>query len=179
MELWDVYDDRRMPLHKTHQRGKSMGEGENHVAVGVIVFNSRGEILITRRSAEKRSDPGKWENTIGSVLAGEDSQSGAARELFEETGIQVQPEELHFLQTVERQSRHCFVDIFIVHQDVSLDDLTLQPGETCGARWVAFRQWKDMLRQKDVVFAVQDHFGEFIESVKRFTTQYLRTMKRQ
>lgn len=48
---------------------------------------ARGHILLTRRDASKRYMPGKWENTGGHVVSGEDSPTAAARELAEETGI--------------------------------------------------------------------------------------------
>ena len=59
MELWDVYDGKRRPTGQTHVRGKALREGENHIVVGVIVYNSKGEIFVTRRSLEKISDGGK------------------------------------------------------------------------------------------------------------------------
>ena len=86
MELWDLYDKDRTPLHRTHPRGTPLPEGAYHVAVIVVVVNSKGQVLLTRRAPEKDACPGWWENTGGSVLAGETSLQAIQRELREETG---------------------------------------------------------------------------------------------
>ena len=96
-ELWDLYDKDRNPLHRTHQRGLPLAPGEYHLAVIVVIVNHRGEVLLTRRAKEKDLCPGWWENTGGSVLAGETSLEAILRELREETGIHAQPEELTLL----------------------------------------------------------------------------------
>lgn len=116
MELWDLYDKGRAPLHRTHPRGAPLPEGAYHVAVEVAVFNPQGEVLLTRRAPEKEKHPGCWEITGGAVLAGEDSLTAACRELWEETGIRVQPQELTLLGT-ECVPR-VFLDIYAVKKPV-------------------------------------------------------------
>ena len=166
VELWDVYDDSRNKTGKTHMRGRRLSCGENHIVIGVILYSPQGEILITRRSPEKRSDPGKWENTAGCVLAGESSRQGALRELREETGIELNSGELGYL--CSRTVKNCFVDIYIAEIEIAIGDLVFQPGETCGARWISFEEWKELLCKKDVVFAVKNEFEEFAERVSRY-----------
>ena len=82
MELWDVYDEQRQPLGKTHVRGVPMAPGEYHLVVFVWVFDGRGRVLMTKRSPEKRSYPNKWEHTGGAAQAGESSLQAIQRELF-------------------------------------------------------------------------------------------------
>ena len=60
--------------------------------VCVWVYDGRGHLLLTRRAREK-SFAGTWENSGGAVKAGETSRQAIARELYEETGIQAEPEE--------------------------------------------------------------------------------------
>ena len=91
MELWDLYDEHRAPLGRTHQRGLPLAPGEYHLAVIVVIVNSRGEVLLTRRSPEKAVCPGWWENTGGAVQAGETSRQAILRELEEETGLAPRP----------------------------------------------------------------------------------------
>ena len=86
MELWDLYDKDRRPLGRTHQRGLPVPPGAYHLAVIVVILNPKGEVLLTRRAPEKDACPGWWENTGGSVLAGETSLEAITRELREETG---------------------------------------------------------------------------------------------
>ena len=118
MELWDLYDKGRAPLHRTHPRGAPLPEGAYPVAVEVAVFNPQGEVLLTRRAPEKEKHPGCWEITGGCAQAGEDSLTAACRELWEETGIRVQPQELTLLGT-ECLPR-VFLDIYAVKKPVLL-----------------------------------------------------------
>ena len=87
MELWDVYDRERRKTGRLHQRGKVLNPGDYHLVVGIVVYNGAGQVLITKRSADKPTAPGKWESTVGSVVAGADSLAGACRALWEETGL--------------------------------------------------------------------------------------------
>lgn len=140
MELWDLYDKDRTPLHRTHPRGTPLPEGAYHVAVEVAVFNPQGEVLLTRRAPEKEKHPGCWEITGGCAQAGEDSLTAACRELWEETGIRVQPQELTLLGT-ECLPR-VFLDIYAVKKPVLLSQLVFQPGETDAAQWMPLEDWE-------------------------------------
>ena len=139
MELWDLYDKDRRPLGRTHQRGLPVPPGAYHLAVIVVILNPKGEVLLTRRAPEKDACPGWWENTGGSVLAGETSLEAITRELREETGIVVQPGELVPLLRELLPGAH--LDMFAVTKDVPLSQLALQPGETTAAQWLPFGEW--------------------------------------
>ena len=91
------------------------------------------EILVTLRHPAKETYANCWENTGGSVLAGETSRQGAVRELKEETGIGVSEEELMLLGSVRGIS--AFYDFYVVRKDVELSDIVLQENETADARW--------------------------------------------
>ena len=68
MEIWDVYDARRQPTGRTHMRGVPMQPGDYHLIVFVWIFNSRGQLLLTKRSPEKESYPNLWETTGGAAI---------------------------------------------------------------------------------------------------------------
>ena len=145
MELWDLYDKARQPLGKTHVRGVPLKKGEYHLVVFVWVFNSQGQVLMTKRAPEKQSYPNLWEHTGGSVLAGESSLAAIRRELFEETGIRAEEEELTLVDTYTKVGSFC--DIYFLQKDVALSELTMQPGETCDAKWVTRAQLEEMIAQ--------------------------------
>ena len=83
MELWDVFDENRRPLHRTHVRGVPMRRGEYHLVVFVWIFNSAGQTLLTKRSPETKNYPNIWSPTGGAVQAVETSLQAIARELRE------------------------------------------------------------------------------------------------
>ncbi len=64
------------------------GAGVLHRAFSIFIFNSRGELLLQRRSAEKRLWPGFWSNSCCShPRQGEGIATAAARRLAEELGL--------------------------------------------------------------------------------------------
>jgi isopentenyl-diphosphate delta-isomerase len=68
---------------KAHQTG-----GRLHRSVSVWIFNSRGELLMQKRSRLKYHSAGLWSNTCcGHPLPGEEPLSAARRRLHEEMGI--------------------------------------------------------------------------------------------
>ena len=141
MELWDLYDEHRAPLGRTHQRGLPLAPGEYHLAVIVVIVNSRGEVLLTRRSPEKAVCPGWWENTGGAVQAGETSRQAILRELEEETGLAPRPEELTLLLQEDcREGTH--FDIYALTWEGEPEDIRLQAGETDAARWMPLAEWE-------------------------------------
>lgn len=159
MELWDLYDGDRNPLGKTAVRGELDRKNEEyHIVVDILTMNSRGQILVTQRDYEKQSYPGKWEFTGGSVIAGEDSLTGAKRELFEETGIKVTDDEIRFVMTHKRTLR--FADCYFVRKDVDIKDIALQPGETIAAKWVNKKELENIIAMKLMPLHVERLYKE-------------------
>ncbi len=63
-------------------------KGIIHRISRVFLFNSRGELLITKRADHISSLPGKWDQSAaGHVDEGEDYLTAAKRELEEEVGV--------------------------------------------------------------------------------------------
>lgn len=59
-----------------------------HRVVHVLLFNTKGELLLQRRSAMKDVAPGKWDTSVGGhVNPGEALIDAAKREMEEELGI--------------------------------------------------------------------------------------------
>ena len=142
MELWDLYDENRIPLGRTLPRGEPLPQGAYHLSVGIWIVDGRGNILLTLRSPEKEDYPNCWENPGGAVLAGEKSPQAAQRELREETGIAVALEDLHYLGESRRGRR--IMDSYVLQGDFPLESLHLQPGETTAAQWVTIQELMHM-----------------------------------
>lgn len=63
-------------------------------AVGVIIKNARGEILLLQRSHQENSDQGKWTIAGGTVADEESYEQAAVRQVREELRLQIQPQML-------------------------------------------------------------------------------------
>ena len=151
-ERWDLYDAEGNRTGRTQRRGDVFADGDRHLCVHVWVQNSRGEYLLTRRAPEKCM-PGLWECTGGSALAGEDSLTAALRETREETGLRLDPGRGELL--FRFSGEHYFCDVWRFRQDVTLEQVVLRPGETCGKRF-ADRETVRRLKREGRFFAFED-----------------------
>ena len=101
-ELWDVYTIDRKLTGKKCLRGKQgeLSEDEFHLWVMVWIKNPQsGKYLISLRSADKDTDPLKWETVAGHTIAGDTSLDAALREVYEEVGIRLKAEDAKLLAT--------------------------------------------------------------------------------
>ena len=144
MELVDLYDENRLPLGRTAERHAPKGPGEHRIVVHVCVFDSRGRMLIQKRTLEKRIWPGLWDVTVGGgVDAGETSRQGAVREVGEELGYDLDLIGLRPAVTVNFEGG--FDDFFVVTRDLDLGDLRLQKEEVSDVRWATLEETLAML----------------------------------
>lgn len=59
------------------------------LAVRAIITDDNGKILILKRSADSKTNPGKWELPGGKVDQGEPFDKALIREVFEETQLKI------------------------------------------------------------------------------------------
>jgi isopentenyldiphosphate isomerase len=86
-ELFDVVDAHDQVLRQ-EPRADVHRQRLLHRAVHVLVFNSRGEVYLQKRSAKKDTYPNRWTTSCsGPVDAGADYDTAVLRELAEELGI--------------------------------------------------------------------------------------------
>jgi isopentenyldiphosphate isomerase len=81
----------------TAPRHEMRAKGLPHRACYILVFNSRGELFVQKRTMSKDIYPGYYDVAAGGVvLAGESYDESAERELAEELGIRDTPLKYHF-----------------------------------------------------------------------------------
>ena len=144
MELLDVYNTEHEPTGRTVARGGEVHEGERLLVVHALVLNSRNELLIQRRSPNKDRYPGCWDVSSGGfVQSGENSAAAAIRELREETGLEVSPDELRFLFT--EPFSFILDDFYLVRVDAVIQSLQLQKNEVTEVRWATQQEVESMI----------------------------------
>ncbi len=147
-EMWDIVDVNGNKTGRTHERGKPMNKDDYHPAVSVWIVNSKGEFLISKRIPTKVA-PNMWETTSGSVIAGEDSLLAALREVREELGITLKPENgrMFTKYTYPHSSGDgaAFFTVWVFRQEVLLSDIFLQTDETCDVMWADKQQIKRLI----------------------------------
>lgn len=146
MEYWDLLDDDRRMTGETLLRGEPLPEGRFHTIIGVwTIHDELKRVLLTKRAPEKLICPNQWENTGGSLVSGEESRPGAAREVREETGMDCRPEDLHYIKTIRIPS--AFVDCYIYHTTIPADGIILQEGETVDWQWATLEDIDALIKE--------------------------------
>jgi 8-oxo-dGTP diphosphatase len=78
-----------------------ISESKGWVGAAVILRNDKGEIMLLRRGATAPWMPGKWNLPGGTVDPGEAPNEAALREAREEVGVDVDPEKVHHVDSIE------------------------------------------------------------------------------
>ncbi len=99
-EWFDVVDALDRPIGK-ERREVVHARKLFHRAIHVFVLDAAGRMLVQKRSMLKDSAPGLWcSSCSGHLDAGEDYLAAAVRELEEELGLEIRPEDLSQILSV-------------------------------------------------------------------------------
>ncbi len=152
MEKWELLDENGIPTGRVITRGEPILPGQYHLVEHIWIVDSKGRLLIQRRADHLRLMAGMWAATGGSAIAGEDSESAARRELFEELGIRTVAGELVYGGRMRR--RNSFTDIWLLYRDIDPATLHLQAEEVAEARWATTEELIEMLHER-----IYHHYG--------------------
>lgn len=107
-------------------------KSENSFA-GVVLVDVRGWILLQERDEHPRIDPEKWGLAGGHLDPGEDFETGAYRELEEETGVTLVPGALELFGEFTVDHRHAYgtwdrMQVFVAATDLTDADIECNEG---------------------------------------------------
>lgn len=168
MEKFDLYNFDRTLSGKIIERGNPVPDGYYRLVVAIMVFNSKGEMLIQQRQPHKKNWSNLWDvSSSGHVVAGETSQQAATRELKEEIGINYDFSGL--APVMSTSFSHGFNDYYIIHSDIDISTLKLQEEEVKAVKWASKEQIYQMIDDGtfipynkgivDFIFFQSDHEG--------------------
>lgn len=142
-ECFDVLNEKGQYTGITETRGKCHKEGLWHKAAVVFVINSQNQVLLQKRSANKRMWPNMWDVTAGGhVLAGEFGFEAILRETKEELGIELEKNDITFIGSTlstnikgDIINKH-FNEYYIANKDLDETKLELQAEEVSEVKWI-------------------------------------------
>ena len=165
MELWDLYNENRELTGHDHIRGEEIPQGFYHLVVHIWIRNSKGEYLISQRSADRPTFPLMWECIGGSVVKGEDSLIGAIRETKEEVGLTLSPENGRLIYSVVGRSINGvkfndILDVWLFEYDgpVLLEYATT--NEVAQTTWMSKAEIKSLFNEGKLVHTLKYFFDE-------------------
>lgn len=130
-----------------------------HRGFSLFLFNSKGQLLLTKRSSKKKTFPGVWTNTVcGHPGPGESAVVAAKRRLKEELGIR--NNELREVREVAPY-RYRFADkngivenelcpILVAYSDT---DPTPDPEEIEEWKWIKWGEFLEDLKKNPDVYS--------------------------
>ena len=155
-EYFDILDEKGNKTGKIKLRNEVHKDGDWHKAVHIWIINDKGDILLQRRCATKDSNPNMLDiSCAGHLTAGDDSLTGAIRELNEELDLDVKPSELQYIKTIKRTSKYTatfinneFDDLYILRTTKNIEDMKYQEEEISEIFFVPYKEFKNMVNNK-------------------------------
>lgn len=169
-EYFDILDENGNKTGKTKERSKVHRDGDWHKAVHIWIINNQGDVLLQRRCETKDSNPNMLDiSSAGHLSMGDDSLTGAIRELKEELNLDVTKKDLNFIKTIKRSSKYTstfinneFDDLYILRTDKSIDEMKYQEEEISEIFFVPYKKFKKMVIDRDPDLLRHDEEFEII-----------------
>jgi isopentenyl-diphosphate delta-isomerase type 1 len=150
-EIFDVVDEHDRIVGR-ERRSEVHRRGLRHRATHILVFNSRGEVFLQKRSMRKDCFPGVWDSSAsGHLDCGEDYDACAVRELREEIGLVVAkcPARLFKIDACAETGQ----EFVWVYQCAGEGPFTLHPEEIERGDWFSIARVTEWTNTKPEDFA--------------------------
>ncbi len=137
-EVFDVVDETDQVIGQNSRR-EVHRSGLRHRAVHVLVYNSKGELFLQKRSMLKDCSPGLWDSSSsGHLDTGESYDDCARREVKEELGVSLQDDPVRQFKLAACPAtgqEFCWI-----YRAASEGPFTLQPEEIDCGDWFTVPQ---------------------------------------
>lgn len=154
-EIIDYFDENTGKIIGCIEKEIAHKKGLWHKSVHVWIINDNNQILLQQRCKEKSLYPNVWDVSFaGHLTSGEDSFTAIIREGMEEFGIKIDTNKIEYLFTnkeklvYEQIQSNEFVDIYLLRQNVKLEDITFQESEVSDVKYIEIDDFFDMVVSK-------------------------------
>lgn len=122
-----------------------------HNEVALVIVNSKGQLLMQKRSENKKFNPNKWAVCAGHVDAYESLKKACVRETEEEIGIKLCEDDLIECGSIikSRKANSHITNIYCIITDIKIEDCILQEEEVSELKWISFNEFKTMILNSD------------------------------
>lgn len=167
-EMLDVVDQDDVVIRQ-ETRSRVHKQQLMHRATHIILCDSENRVFLQLRSKSKDTNPGLWDTSAaGHVDAGEAYLACAVRELHEELGVTLEPQDLTQVgqMSPSAQNGFEFVRIYLARSDQAV---TLEPGEIDDGKWLSEAQLAAWLTEEPDAFTdtfkiIWQHYQQWVQS---------------
>ena len=155
MELIEIVDENGNYTGQVMDKEEAHDKNLLHNEVGIFIINDKKEILLQKRSANKRFNPNKWGLCAGHVDAYETLEEAALREIKEEVGLDVSIEELipygEKEVTIKDSNSH-ITYFYYVKCNKKEDEFIIQEEELSKVKWFNIDEIIMMIKERKTSF---------------------------
>lgn len=162
-EIVEILTEDGKETYKRINKTIAHKEGVCHGISAIALIDTDGKLLIQKRSANKKDEPNKWDlSSAGHIDIDETPEQAAVRELFEETGIKVEIEELKLIDTYLNKvklDKDTFINhytyLFLVQKDIDINNIQTQESEVSEVIFVDKKKYNEIFNNKEMVEAIK------------------------
>ena len=159
MEYLDICDGKGKLTGEKKTKKEVHEQGLWHRSVHVWIVNSENEVLLQKRSPLMDNHPNEWDISVaGHISTGEDYITSLLREMKEEIGLKIEPEELIQIGELTQMSkREGYINnevnpVYIVRKDLNIDKLKKQYEEVSEVKFMPYKKFRDLIESEDCSF---------------------------
>lgn len=141
-EKFDVLNELGEFTGEVATREECHKKGLWHRAVYAFIIDDKGNILLQKRSNNKKLWPNMWDVTVGGhVNAGEFGRQALIREVKEELGISINDDDIKYLigsTSINKQgdiiNKH-YNECYLITKSIDISDIKMQKEEVSDVRY--------------------------------------------
>lgn len=157
MEYLDEVNEKNELTGKIYLKDEFHNKGLWYREVIGIIMNENNEILLQKRSPNKKDKPNLWEVCFGHVSSGETPENSILREVKEEINLDLNQKDLiplgieHTEEYYENTNRFhkAFSYIYLIKTNKDIDEFKLQDEEVCDIKYVPLKELIEKIKTND------------------------------
>lgn len=170
MELLDYYDSENNVKLGTKERDLVHTENLWHREISVWILNEKKEVLIQKRSGNKKQAPNKYGLCAGHIDPNETETQSAVREIFEETGIKLEEKDLEYIDLYVNDvvgNKH-FKYIYFARTNMKISEMVMQEEEVSELKYITLKELRKIVEEEnpDYTFSNKSYMKKIIKILK-------------
>ena len=175
-EFLEVYSPEGTKTGQKKSKSEIHRKGLFHSTVHVWIFTEEGNILIQKRSKKKELNPGVWDVSVaGHVKFNENIKKAAKRETLEETGININTNDLLKIGVYRSINIHPtaidkeFFHTYILKIDKNSINLDFKNNEVDDLKFISIEEMESLIKQENNKIFIgknRKYYSDVLKSIK-------------
>ena len=175
-EFLEVYSPEGTKTGQKKSKSEIHRKGLFHSTVHVWIFTEEGNILIQKRSKKKELNPGVWDVSVaGHIKFNENIKKAAKRETLEETGININTEDLLKIGVYRSINIHPtaidkeFFHTYILKIDKNSINLDFKNNEVDDLKFISIEEMESLIKEENNKIFIgknRKYYSDVLKSIK-------------